>query len=66
MGRDTAVFSVFRKASECPLLRIEKAPKLAHKQGAYSVIGAAGQVLKRGTDLKRVLAVLEKRVEVVR
>ncbi|MDX2258675.1 MAG: DUF2794 domain-containing protein [Hyphomicrobiaceae bacterium] len=66
MGRDSAVFSVFRKASECPFVRIEKTPKLASRQGAYSVVGAAGQVLKRGTELKRVLAVLEKRVEVVR
>ena len=34
LGRDKAVFSVFRRASEVPLFRIEKAPKLARKQGA--------------------------------
>lgn len=66
MGRDTAVFSIFRKTSECPLLRIEKNPRLARKQGAYSVIAATGLILKRGHDLRRVLDVLERRVAVVR
>jgi len=66
MGRETAAFSVFRKTSEWPLLRIEKTPKLARKQGAYSVIAATGLILKRGHDLRRVLDVLEKRVNVVR
>ena len=54
-----AVFSVFRRASEVPLFRIEKAPKLARKQGAYSVVAPAGLILKRGHDLIRVLTVLE-------
>lgn len=60
MGRDAAVFSVFRRASEVPIYRIEKAPKLARRQGAFSVITATGLILKRGPDLKRVLAVLDK------
>lgn len=60
-GRETAVFSVFRRASEWPLYRIEKNPKNARKQGAYSVISATGLILKRGHELKRVLEVLEKR-----
>src|SRR5918998_3971719 len=38
--RDRAVFSVFRRASEMPLYRIEKDPRLARRQGAYSVISA--------------------------
>jgi hypothetical protein len=59
-GRDKAVFSVFRRASEIPLYRIEKHPRLARRQGAYSVIAATGLILKRGHDLKRVLSVLEK------
>jgi hypothetical protein len=57
-GREKAVFSVFRHASEIPLYRIEKNPRLARRQGAYSVIGASGLVLKRGHDLARVLGVL--------
>jgi hypothetical protein len=59
-GRDKAVFSVFRRASEVPLYRIEKCPKLARRQGAYSVIAATGLILKRGNELERVLGVLEK------
>lgn len=65
MGRDKAVFSVFRRSSECPLYRIEKNPKLARKQGAYSVVSAGGLILKRGHDLRRVLGVLERHLRVV-
>jgi hypothetical protein len=61
-GREKAVFSVFRRASEVPLYRIEKCPKLARRQGAYSVVSATGLILKRGNDLARVLSVLEKSV----
>lgn len=60
-GRETATFSVFRRASEVPLYRIEKTPKLARKQGAYSVVSATGLVLKRGHELVRVLEVLDRR-----
>ena len=54
-GREKAVFSVFRRASEVPLYRIEKNPRLARRQGAYSVIAATGLILKRGHELGRVL-----------
>ena len=64
--RDKAVFSVYRKASEYALYRIEKDLRLARKQGAYSVIAAGGLIMKRGHDLKRVLSVLEDRPGVVR
>ncbi|MCJ2012516.1 DUF2794 domain-containing protein [Methylobacterium sp. J-076] len=57
--RDKAVFSIYRRSSEMPLYRIEKDPKLARRQGAYAVIAADGRVLKRGTDLARVISVLE-------
>jgi hypothetical protein len=63
--KDRAVFSVFRRASEAPLYRIEKDPKLAQRQGAYSVVAQGGLVLKRGQDLARVLAVLEKKPRLV-
>lgn len=65
MGRETAVFSIFRRASECPIYRIEKTPKMARRQGMYSVIAASGLILKRGTDLRRVLAVLDKSLRLV-
>ncbi len=60
--REVAVFSVFRRAAENPLYRIEKRPKLRTKQGLYAVIGMDGQVLKRGHDLKTVLRVLERKL----
>lgn len=59
--KDRAVFSVFRRSSEMPLFRIEKDPKLARRQGAYSVVAAGGMILKRGHDLAQVLRVLEKK-----
>lgn len=64
-GREKAVFSVFRRASEYPLYRIEKNPKLARRQGAYSVVAGTGLILKRGHDLRRVLGVLEKSLRLV-
>lgn len=60
--RDVAVFSVFRRAAEHPLYRIEKRPRLRQRQGMYAVIGMDGQVLKRGHDLKTVLRVLERKL----
>jgi len=59
--KDRAVFSVFRRSSEMPLYRIEKDPKLARRQGAYSVVATGGMILKRGHDLAQVLRVLEKK-----
>src|SRR4051812_19582520 len=63
--RDKAVFSVYRRTAEMPLYRIEKEPRLARRQGAYSVVAASGLVLKRGQALARVLAVLDKPLRVV-
>lgn len=63
--RDRAVFSIFRRSSEMPLYRIEKDPRLARRQGAYSVVAAGGRILKRGHDLARVLRVLDAPVKLV-
>ena len=57
---DVAVFSIFRRASEMPLYRIEKRPKLARKQGAYLIISMSGAILKRGHDLGQVLRVFDR------
>lgn len=62
--REKAVFSIFRRTSEMPLYRIEKTPKLARKQGIYSVVGQGGLIMKRGHDLKQVLKVLDKEKKV--
>ncbi len=59
---DVAIFAVFRRATEMPLYRIEKRPKLRMKQGLYAVLGPDGQVLKRGHELKSVLRVLERKL----
>ncbi|PLK70114.1 DUF2794 domain-containing protein [Rhizobium sp. TH135] len=58
--KDKAVFSVFKRSGEYPLYRIEKNPKLAAKQGAFSVVGTDGRILKRGHDLRQVLKVFDK------
>jgi hypothetical protein len=65
MSSDKAVFSVFRRASEAPLYRIEKQPKLAKRQGAYSVVAATGHILRRGHDLARVLLALDRRLRLI-
>jgi hypothetical protein len=57
-GRDRAVFSIFRRASEQPLYKIVKDPSLARRQGAFSIIAQGGLILKRGHDLAQVLRVL--------
>ncbi len=62
MLREVAVFSIFRRAAEHPIYRIEKRPKLAAKQQQYAVIGMDGRILKRGADLRQVLRVLEKKL----
>ncbi|MDX2203227.1 MAG: DUF2794 domain-containing protein [Hyphomicrobiaceae bacterium] len=61
-GKEKATFCVFRHTSEVPLYRIEKCPRLARKQGAFSVVTATGLILRRGHELARVLEVLNKRV----
>ena len=63
--KDCAVFSVFRRASEVPLYRIEKDPRLARKQGMYSVISATGLILRRGQELDRVLLVIDRKLALV-
>jgi hypothetical protein len=63
--KDRAVFSVFRRASEVPIYRIEKNPKLARRQGAYSVISATGLIVKRGHELDNVLRAVDKSLKLV-
>jgi len=65
MHREKAIFSVFRRASEYPLYRIEKAPRLSRRQGAYSVITPTGLILKRDHDLRKVLRVIDSELRLV-
>jgi hypothetical protein len=63
--KDRAVFSVFRRTSEVPIYRIEKNPKAARRQGAYSVISATGLIVRRGHQLDRVLLAIDKSLSLV-
>jgi hypothetical protein len=56
MLREKAVFSVFR---------IEKDPRLARRQGAYSVIAPTGLIVKRGHDLNKVLRAIDRTLRLV-
>ena len=60
--RERAVFSVFRRTAEQPLYRIEKCPRNAARQGAYSVVGMDGRILKRGRELDQVLRVFDRKL----
>ena len=59
---EVAVFSIFRHASEMPLFRVEKWPKLRARQGQYGVVAAGGLILKRGHELPQVLKVFDKKL----
>jgi hypothetical protein len=63
--RDRAVFSVFRRACEFPIYRIEKNPRLSRRQGAYSVISATGLIVRRGHELDRVLRSIDRPLSLV-
>ncbi len=49
-GRDAAIFSAFRRATERPEIRIEKRPALRGRQGMWALVADGGAVLKRGTS----------------
>lgn len=57
---DSAIFSVFRRTQDNPLYRIEKRPALAARQGAWSVTGQGGQILRRGHTLEAVLRLFDR------
>lgn len=63
--QQSAIFSIFRRTSEVPLYRVEKDPKLARRQGQYTVVAASGLIMRRGSDLARVISVLDKKLKIV-
>jgi hypothetical protein len=63
---ESAVFSIFRRTAETPLYRIVKQPKLARRQGVWSVVAPGGITLKRGHDLAAVLRLIDRPLKVVR
>ena len=62
LGREAAIFSAFRRATERPEYRIEKRPALRQRQGMWALIGEAGIILRRGHELVSVLAPVERRL----
>ena len=62
---DQAVFSIFRRTTEIPLYRIIKQPRLARRQGIWSLVTATGLILRRGHDLADVLRVIDRRLKIV-
>jgi hypothetical protein len=59
---EMAVFSIFRRACEVPLFRIEKRPRLRGRQGQYSVVATGGIILKRGHELAQVLKIFDRKL----
>ena len=59
---DVAAFSAFRRATERPEVWVEKRPALRLKQGQFALVSEHGAVLKRGNELKVVLAPIERRL----
>jgi hypothetical protein len=62
MNREAAVFSAFERATDRPDVQIVKQPELAHKQGVFALLNRDGTVLRRGQELRSVLAVLERKL----
>jgi hypothetical protein len=60
--RAQATFSAFERAAERPDVMLIKRPEWARRQGQYALIGRAGQVLKRGHELRPVLGVVERKL----
>ena len=65
--QNRAVFSIYRRASEMPIYRVEKLPAAARKPGAYRIVTLTGVILKGGNDLAAVLKILDRpKLSVVR
>lgn len=60
-GREAACFSIFRRASEVPLFRIDKIPALHRKQGQYVLRAMDGRVLRRGHDLPALMRFFDRK-----
>ncbi|MCR9213318.1 MAG: DUF2794 domain-containing protein [Proteobacteria bacterium] len=59
--KSACIFAIFHRTADKPLFRIYKEPRLAAKQGAYSVLGQNGRILKRGKTLAQVLKVFDRK-----
>jgi hypothetical protein len=62
MAPEAAYFSAFERTSDNPEIQLIKRPDLARKQGMYALHARNGAVLKRGSELSTILAVLERKL----
>ncbi len=62
MLKTSSIFSIYKRAAECPIYIIEKKPALSKKKGTYSVIAVDGRIIKRGNDLSNVLNVFNSKL----
>jgi hypothetical protein len=62
IGTYEARFSCFERARERPDIQVIKRPELAAKQGQYVLLSHEGTVLKRGSDLRQLLFMLERKL----
>jgi hypothetical protein len=60
-----AIFSIFRHHGEAAYYRIVKDSKAERRQGAYSIVMQTGLILRRGPELPRLLASLDKKPRLV-
>lgn len=61
--RESCSFAVFRRSADGALYRIVKTPKLARKQGAFTIIAQGGRIVRRGKDLAVMLRFFEPKRE---
>ena len=61
--RESCSFAVFRRTADGALYRIVKTPKLARKQGAFSIVAQGGRIVRRGRDLAVMLRFFEPKRE---
>lgn len=62
LGRDAAVFAIFRRTSEMPLYQIEKRPALRARQGEFALLAEGGRVVHRAREIDSVLQALRRRL----
>ena len=62
--RGEAVFSIFRHSAEAPLYRVAKTGRKGRAAAEYSV-SEGPRLLKRGQNIRDVLSVIERRLELV-
>ena len=60
--RNSAVFSIFRRAWETPIYRIEKRVDPRSRKNLYLVIGLDGRIIRRGHELRSVLGVFDQKL----